>query len=116
MGLTVTGWAASSLPLARLPRAVCRAWVLAFSLAWLGGCAVAPSHSGLQPVSALPPLLPVRSFVADLDASGAFQISPDGKLLMWSARIGLGPGLFVKDLASLPCAASASGHGTAGTC
>jgi dipeptidyl aminopeptidase/acylaminoacyl peptidase len=100
MGLTVTGWAASSLPLARLPRAVCRAWVLAFSLAWLGGCAVAPSHSGLQPVSALPPLLPVRSFVADLDASGAFQISPDGKLLMWSARIGLGPGLFVKDLAT----------------
>lgn len=76
------------------------AWGFAVVATLLGGCAVAPTHAGLQTPTALPPLLPVRSFVADLDSSGAYQVSPDGKKLMWSARIGLGPGLFVKDLAS----------------
>jgi dipeptidyl aminopeptidase/acylaminoacyl peptidase len=65
----------------------------------LSGCSVLPTHAGLNSAEALPPLLPVRSFVADLYSSGAYQVSPDGKKLMWSARIGLGPGLFVKDLA-----------------
>ena len=71
----------------------------------LAGCAVAPTHPALQATATAPgltaaPLLPVRSFVADLDSSGAYQISPDGYKLMWSGRLGLGPGLFVKDLAS----------------
>lgn len=66
----------------------------------LAGCAVAPTHPSLQPVEALPPLLPVRSLVADLDASGGHQVSPDGRQLLWAARIGLGPGLFVQDIAT----------------
>ena len=73
-------------------------WLLAIFTLTLAGCAVAPSHPGLQPAAALPPLLPVRSFVADLASSGGHQLSPDGRRLLWSARIGLGPGLFVQDL------------------
>lgn len=76
------------------------AGLMLVAAALLVGCATAPSHPKLQGPQALAPLLPVRSFVADLDASGAYQISPDGKKLMWSARIGVGPGLFVRDLAS----------------
>lgn len=68
----------------------------------LTGCATAVDHLSLQaPVSVqtvLPPLLPVRQFVADWDAVGAYQISPDGKQLLWLARKGLGPGMFVKNL------------------
>lgn len=75
-------------------------WGLAATAVLLAGCAVAPAHTGLQPAEALSPLLPVRSFVADLESSGAYQVSPDGKKLMWSARIGLGPGLYVTNLAS----------------
>jgi len=36
--------------------------------------------------------------VADVNGSGGYQISPDGQRLMWVARLGLGPGLFVKNL------------------
>jgi len=69
----------------------------------LVACATPPSHPSLQATAAapgLPPLLPVRQWVADLDGSGAYQISPDGRRLLWLARRGLGPGLFVRDLAT----------------
>lgn len=49
-------------------------------------------------VAALPPLVPVRMYVADWDGNGGYQISPDGRQLMWSARKGLNQGLFVKTL------------------
>lgn len=70
----------------------------------LSACATPPTHPSLlrhtdaSAPPGLPALLPVRSFVADLDASGAYQISPDGRRLLWMGRLGLGPGLFVKDL------------------
>jgi dipeptidyl aminopeptidase/acylaminoacyl peptidase len=86
------------LPLRPWHRAL--AAVLAVAAVLLAGCAVAPTHASLQPAAALPPLLPVRSVVADLDASGGYQLSPDGKQLLWTARIGLGPGLHVQDLAT----------------
>lgn len=63
--------------------------------------ALACSTSGctnLSTISTLPPLIPVRDLVADWNGSGAYQISPDGQRLMWVARLGLGPGLFVKNL------------------
>lgn len=63
--------------------------------------ALACSTSGctnLSTISTLPPLIPVRDLVADWKGSGAYQISPDGQRLMWVARLGLGPGLFVKNL------------------
>jgi dipeptidyl aminopeptidase/acylaminoacyl peptidase len=70
----------------------------------LSGCTTAPVHPSLRSATsaktALPPLVPVRQFVADWDAVGAFQLSPDGKQVLWLARKGLGPGLFVKSLQS----------------
>ena len=46
----------------------------------------------------LPPLVPTRLYVADWDGNGGYQISPDGKQLLWAARKGLNQGLFVKNL------------------
>lgn len=43
-------------------------------------------------------LVPVRLYIADWDGNGLYQISPDGQQLMWIARKGLGPGIFVKNL------------------
>jgi dipeptidyl aminopeptidase/acylaminoacyl peptidase len=65
----------------------------------LSGCASAPLHPSLSKLS-LAPLVPVRSYVADTASAGGHQISPDGKKLLWFARTGLGPGIYVKDLAT----------------
>jgi dipeptidyl aminopeptidase/acylaminoacyl peptidase len=59
----------------------------------LSGCASLSPH-----INAMPPLIPTRQFVADWHASGGYQISPDGRKLMWVARLGFGPGLYVKNL------------------
>jgi dipeptidyl aminopeptidase/acylaminoacyl peptidase len=48
----------------------------------------------------MPPLVPVRNYVADLDFNVAYQLSPDGKKIAWIGRSGFGPGIFVKNLAS----------------
>lgn len=69
-------------------------WGLTALIATLAGCASMPSPS----TDAAPALIPVRHLVADWNGSGAYQISPDGQRLMWLARLGLGPGLFVKNL------------------
>jgi dipeptidyl aminopeptidase/acylaminoacyl peptidase len=66
---------------------------------FLVGCASAPRHPSLSKTS-LAPLVPVRSYVADTASAGGHQISPDGKKLLWIARSGLGPGIYVKDLAT----------------
>jgi len=63
-------------------------------IAALSGCASFTSTSK----DSLPTLIPTRQFVADVNGSGGYQISPDGQRLMWVARLGLGPGLFVKNL------------------
>jgi hypothetical protein len=60
----------------------------------LTACGSLPLTQGSDP----PELIPTRHFVADWNASGAYQISPDGQWLMWAARLGLGQGLFVKNL------------------
>jgi dipeptidyl aminopeptidase/acylaminoacyl peptidase len=69
-------------------------WSLTALIAALAGCASVPTPSS----HAAPALIPVRDLVADWNGSGAYQISPDGQRLMWVARLGLGPGLFVKNL------------------
>jgi dipeptidyl aminopeptidase/acylaminoacyl peptidase len=69
-------------------------WGLTALLATMAGCAGMPAPSS----GTAPALIPVRDLVADWDGSGAYQISPNGQRLMWVARLGLGPGLFVKDL------------------
>ena len=75
----------------------------------LSACSTAPTHPSLsaKPVhstmaaperTALPPLVPARMYVADWNGNGGYQISPDGKQLLWAARKGLNQGLFVKNL------------------
>lgn len=65
----------------------------------LCGCSVAPTHPALTE-AALPELIPVREFVADRKANGGYQVSPDGKKLVWMAVKGVRPALFVKAIGS----------------
>lgn len=102
-------WRPTGLPLAagckprgehfaRLLHHVPQALLLAAAVL-LGGCTVAPTHPAWASHDRdATPLVPVRHFVADLDGRGGYQLSPDGKRLMWMARKGLGPGTFVMDL------------------
>jgi dipeptidyl aminopeptidase/acylaminoacyl peptidase len=75
----------------------------------LTACSTAPTHPsllGAKPEGTtayatpllLPPLVPTRTYVADWDGNGGYQISPDGKQMLWAARKGLNQGLFVKNL------------------
>jgi len=65
----------------------------------IAGCASSASHPSLL-AQQMPPLVPARKYVADLDFNIAYQLSPDGKKIAWIGRSGFGPGIFVKDLAS----------------
>ena len=76
-----------------------RALLATCALALLSACAQQPRHPSLAG-GELPPLVPVRSFAANLDGNGAYQLSPDGRRLAWLARAGLGPGVFIKNLDS----------------
>ncbi|MBS0455460.1 MAG: S9 family peptidase [Proteobacteria bacterium] len=69
-----------------------------FGMALLGGCAVAPTHPSLND-EALPPLVPVRDFVANVEGTGNYRISPDGRLLAWKGVSNLKPAVWVKTLA-----------------
>ena len=78
------------------------AWMAASMLALLAGCATAPRHPALQQAEArgtLPPLLPVRRFVADVDPAGGYVLSPDGQSLLWSQVVGTDSGLAVRPVA-----------------
>ncbi|WP_390368448.1 S9 family peptidase [Variovorax dokdonensis] len=75
-----------------------RVLVLGFVVA-LGGCALAPTHPALQD-EALPPLIAVRDFVANLDGTSVYRISPDGKSLAWKGVDALKPAVWVRNLAS----------------
>lgn len=84
----------------RAMRSFLRAAAAAATL-FLAACAIPPTHPSLQGSAAVQvPLLPVHDIVANWDAQGAWQVSPDGRRLLWMARRGLGPGLFVRDLES----------------
>lgn len=66
-------------------------------LVCVGGCAVAPSHPTLSG-AALPDLIPVRDFVADREATGGYQVSPDGKRLAWFGTDGVRSAIWVKTI------------------
>jgi len=63
----------------------------------LAGCATAPQHPALQQ-GQLPPLLPVRDFVANVHYNGNYRVSPDGRRLAWKAVAGLREEIFVRTL------------------
>ncbi len=71
--------------------------VLLLSL-FIAACAVQPTHESLKD-GALPALLPVRDFVANIASNGHYRISPDGKQLAWKAVAGTREEIFVRSLA-----------------
>ena len=57
----------------------------------LAGCASAPTQPTLvsaQAAQSLAPLLPMRRFVANIERTGGFVLSPDGQRLLWSQTVG----------------------------
>ena len=70
---------------------------LALSAAHLSGCGIAPTHPALQS-QALPPLIPVRDFVANREGSGSYRVSPDGKKLAWMGVDGIRSAVWVKTI------------------
>lgn len=69
---------------------------LALAAALLAGCATAPTAPVLaqaEQARELPALIPLRRFVANVDSSGGYQLSPDGKRLLWSQAVGTDTGL-----------------------
>ncbi|AMM25591.1 S9 family peptidase [Variovorax sp. PAMC 28711] len=63
----------------------------------LAGCASSPTHPSLAS-GALPELVPVRSFVASREATGAYRVSPDGRKLAWGGTSGLTGAIRVKTI------------------
>ena len=62
----------------RLPAAIAFVLVL-FNL---GACTTAPTHKALASAvqaGQLPELVPVRRFVANIDAAGGYQLAPNGQ-------------------------------------
>lgn len=65
----------------------------------VAGCATAPSHPAVQAAARegrLPPLVPMRRFVADLDFADGHVVSPDGRRLLWRQVVGTDIGLAVR--------------------
>lgn len=69
---------------------------------FLAGCATPPRHpavSQAEAAGALPPLVPMRRFVANIDYAGGFSLSADGRSLLWSTVVGTDSGLAVRPVA-----------------
>ena len=85
-------------PRSRFSIAACCLGVSALA-ALLSGCAAPPTHPSLKSAheaGTLPPLLPMRRFVANANRMGAFVLSPDGARVMWSQTVGLDAGLAMR--------------------
>ena len=77
------------------------------------GCATAPTHPTLvaaQESGQLPPLVPVRRFVANIDHAGGYVLSPDGQRLLWSQTVGTDAGLAVRPVAGGAASLFATGY------
>lgn len=69
------------------------------ALALLGACATAPTHPALvaaQKNDTLPPLVPMRRFVANIDVVSGHVLSPDGQWLLSTQTVGTDVGLGVR--------------------
>lgn len=70
----------------------------------LGGCSTAPTHSALQAAQQsgqLPPLVPMRRFVANIDSVDGHALSPDGQQLLWLQTVGTDIGLAMRPVGAL---------------
>lgn len=66
----------------------------------LGACATAPTHPALvaaQQAGPLPPLVPIRRFVANVDVVDGHVLSPDARKLLWAQVVGTDIGLAVRE-------------------
>ncbi len=63
----------------------------------LAGCATPPTHPALADLRETP-LVPVRTFIADVDYSGGNRISPDGTRLVWLQVSGTRVGLATREV------------------
>jgi dipeptidyl aminopeptidase/acylaminoacyl peptidase len=72
-------------------------YVLLIVLLFLQACAVAPQHPSLVGQSQ-GKLISVRDFVADMDFTAYYQLSPDGKQLGWIGISRFKPAVFLKNL------------------
>jgi dipeptidyl aminopeptidase/acylaminoacyl peptidase len=70
---------------------------LAVMLTAITGCATGPTHPALVGIN-LPELIPVRDFVASLQSTGGYQVSPDGKRIAWFGADGLVPAVWVRSI------------------
>lgn len=78
----------------------------------LAACSTAPTTPALvaaQESGALPPLVPMRRFVANIDYVDGHSLSPDGRRLLWVQTVGTDIGLAVR------ASADAAGPGGPGT-
>ncbi|WP_431131359.1 prolyl oligopeptidase family serine peptidase [Variovorax paradoxus] len=81
------------------------------TLALLSGCATGPTHPALVAArqdNTLPPLVPMRRFVANIDAVNGHVLSPDGQQLVWFQAVGTDAGLGVRKTADAATVNSAS--------
>src|SRR6185295_13625139 len=88
-------------------------WILALAALTVAGCATAPRHPALaqaQAAGKLPPLVPLRRFVANVDFAAGFVLSPDGEKLVWSRAVGSDSGLAVRTVAGGPARTFATGY------
>ena len=87
------------------------ALAMVFALLGLGACTTALTHQGLATTAQsgplpeltpelMPALVPVRRFVANVDAAGGYQLSPNGLRLLWQQTVGLDIGLAVRALSN----------------
>lgn len=89
-------------------------WLAALAaFLWLAGCATPARHPALARAEAagtLPPLVPMRRFVANVDFERGFLVSPDGEQLVWSRTVGTDAGLAVRAVAGGPMRTFATGY------
>jgi dipeptidyl aminopeptidase/acylaminoacyl peptidase len=71
--------------------------LLAAACIALAGCATPPTHPALADLHETP-LVPVRTFIADVDYSGGNRISPDGTRLVWMQVSGTRVGLAAREV------------------
>lgn len=74
----------------------------ALALLALSACGTVPTHPAVaqaEQAGRLPPLIPMRRFVAHIDFMAGFTLSPDGRHLLWNETVGTDSGLAVRPVA-----------------
>ncbi len=68
-----------------------------FVVLFSAACQVTPTHPSLED-SSLPPLMPVRSFVANTSFNDGYRLSPNGAMMVYQGVSKLRSAIFIEDL------------------